>query len=137
MIFIIIVITIVIPYVLYKIANRYNNSDKNFEDYSNSNNYSPKTVLDIQLKLGNQKIQLYHEIKELKKKQKTIMNQFITSIYMEQKNFDSKKVSVVNDEFYGVEIHCDFCDEIYSIKERRCPNCKAENPYWKNISDFE
>ena len=35
------------------------------------------------------------------------------------------------------DIHCDFCDKIYSIKERRCPNCKAENPYWENISDFE
>lgn len=78
------------------------------------------------------------EVLKLQDKQKKILNQFATtSDYGEQSNSSIVSNNSINDEFYGVDIHCDFCDEIYSIKERRCPNCKAENPYWGNISDFE
>lgn len=84
------------------------------------------------------KASLKCDVLKLHDKQQKILNQFtITSNCGEQSNSSIESKNSTNDEFYGVDIHCDFCDEIYSIKERRCPNCKAENPYWGNISDFE
>lgn len=88
--------------------------------------------------LEGKKDSLKCEILKLRDKQQKILNQYVTtSDYGEQSNSSIESKNSKNDEVYGVEIHCDFCDKIYSIKERRCPNCKAENPYWENISDFE
>ncbi len=88
--------------------------------------------------LEGKKDSLKCEILKLRDKQRKILNQFATtSDYGEQSISSIESKNSINDQFYGVEIHCDFCDEIYSIKERRCPNCKAENPYWEKISDFE
>ena len=88
--------------------------------------------------LKEKKDSLKCEILKLRDKQQKLLNQFATiSDYGEQSNSSIVSNNSISDEFYGVDIHCDFCDEIYSIKERRCPNCKAENPYWENISDFE
>lgn len=86
--------------------------------------------------LYNKKSRLEQEIFRLKREQIKLINQ------LEQGNngqsiSPAESKNSTRDEVSGVDIHCDFCDEIYSIKERRCPNCKAENPYWENISDFE
>lgn len=88
--------------------------------------------------LKEKKDSLKCEILKLRDKQQKILNQFVaTSDYGEQPISLAKSKNSTRDEVSGVDIHCDFCDEIYSIKERRCHNCKAENPYWGNISDFE
>lgn len=88
--------------------------------------------------LKEKKDSLKCEVLKLQDKQQKILNQFAaTSYYGEQSNSSIESKNSINDEVSGVDIHCDFCDKIYSIKERRCPNCKTENPFWENISDFE
>lgn len=131
MILTILICIITFSVILFKIAHKYVE-----KAYSNPDNSSQKTILDLKFQLTNKTIQLSKDLDKLKEEQKKIIDQFTNSIYMEQINTSSKRRDA-NAEMYGVDIHCDFCDEIYSIKERRCPNCKADNPYWKDISDFE
>jgi len=136
MILTILICVITISVILFKIANKDIFHDETEKAYSNPENSSQKTILDLKFQLTNKTIQLSKELDKLKEEQKKIIDQFTNSIYMEQINTSSKR-SVVNAEMYGVDVHCDCCNKTYSIKERRCPNCKAENPYWGNISDFE